>query len=324
MAAGALAGRAARWLLLGGVAVGGSAALSALDVCREYPSLCRYKCPARTREGYKPPFPVVGVGWKRTGTTSLSTFLVSVGFAPQVPAVRDENIGVFNAYGVSRKHLIAVSQDCYAFEDYPWCCDVHLLAKMKEERPDARFVLTVRDPGAWWASVSRWVEARPDKRRVYEQLLNARPLTREAAVRAMDEHNARVRALFAGGADSHRLLEVNVEAEESSALARRLCAFLGMASLETGECRTLFPGRSPVAYDRGHAPSPGAAGGLGRRLLRRGDAITAADGGLAIARRALPGARAAADAPNATYPRARPAHTSEQLDRSRSRQAPHS
>jgi len=166
--------------------------------------------------------------------------------------VRDEDVGEFNALGVNRKHLIAVSQECFAFEDYPWCCDAHLVAKMKELRPDARFILTVRDPHTWWASVSHWVTLHPAKRPVYERLLNTRPLHREGAVRAMEEHNARVRALFTGP-DRHRLIEVNIEAEDPGSLARRLCAFLGMGEVYAGRCRTTFPHRNRARYNARHA-----------------------------------------------------------------------
>jgi len=171
---------------------------------------------------------VFGVGFQKTGTSSLDAAFRILGYRTDK--------GVFiNAPGKKSslriappltrasvlKRVLTIAQEKEAFSDNPWPLLYHELDCLF---PDSRFVLTVREPGAWLASLVRhFGDAQSD---MLEWIYGCRSVRGNEA-RCLDvyeAHNAAVRAHFA--ARPGTLLEVNIEKQPRW---DELCAFLGKA-----------------------------------------------------------------------------------------------
>ncbi|KAK9908109.1 hypothetical protein WJX75_002841 [Coccomyxa subellipsoidea] len=110
---------------------------------------------------------VLGVGWCRTGTSSLKVALDILGFGPcfhgrfipYLPELRKQCY----AYGVGKKNNFPVVE---LFDEYKAAVDIPagLIPLLLDAYPAAKVILTVRDPETWYASVQdvivrlhRWV-----------------------------------------------------------------------------------------------------------------------------------------------------------------------
>jgi len=129
------------------------------------------------------PLQVIGAGFGRTGTASLKAALELLGFGPcyhmfeirrspwkagdWLPAVRGEALDWEKVF---RGYRSAV--------DWPTC---NFYVALAQAYPDARFVLTTRDPGSWydsvhrtlfavWRSFPRWTAVLPLFRPVHQLL----------------------------------------------------------------------------------------------------------------------------------------------------------
>ncbi len=88
---------------------------------------------------------VFGVGFHKTGTSSLAAALHRLGY--NVCGAQNEKAGDFLEGNINVFIELAKRYD--AFEDDPW----HLLYKeMDEAFPDSKFILTDRDVDAWYKS----------------------------------------------------------------------------------------------------------------------------------------------------------------------------
>jgi hypothetical protein len=118
---------------------------------------------------------------------------------------------------------LALAQDYRSFHDRPWNVG-DFYRHLDAQFPGSRFILTWREPEVWWRSTQRWLTVvhRDDPARMERFLKHCKTdrLDREAFLAAYAEHNAAIRAYFAGRAD---LLDINFEAEPRW---ERLCAFL--------------------------------------------------------------------------------------------------
>ena len=183
---------------------------------------------------------VIGAGLGRTGTLTLKTALEQLGFAPchhmvevfahpeQADFWRRAAEGeavdweeVFGAYNAS--------------VDWPSC---HFWRQLAARYPDAKIVLSLRDPERWWESmdatilqVTRAMFADPARRaamRFIELILVdqtlAGDLSRDNVIAAFERHNAAVRAAI----PSERLLVF-----EAAQGWTPLCQFLGVPVPET-------------------------------------------------------------------------------------------
>lgn len=88
---------------------------------------------------------VFGIGWARTGTTTLASCLKYLGFNHHGPllqacdaVVRGEFAGIFE-----------IASRFESFDDWPW---ILLFRELDEAFPGSRFVLTRRDPERWLRS----------------------------------------------------------------------------------------------------------------------------------------------------------------------------
>lgn len=168
---------------------------------------------------------VFGIGFHKTGTTSLGRALRSMGYRIQkgfnfnrpgkrivIPApvtlekVRDVAFGMVPRYA--------------AFEDNPWPL---LFRELDAAFPGSKFILTTRDPQRWIRSASRYFGTKTNG--MFELIYN-RPSfciagNEDFARARFERHNREVLEHFAGRPDD--LLVWNLEAEADWPL---LCDFL--------------------------------------------------------------------------------------------------
>lgn len=190
---------------------------------------------------------VIGAGFGRTGTTSVKAALETLGFGPCFhmselsarPALVD---GWLRRVTGEPVRWAALFDGYAATVDWPAAA---FWRELSETYPDAKVLLTVRDPRRWYDSMAatifrmrytdaasmppamrRLFESRPgveDQFRMVEKLIwqdtfGGRFADRDHAIRVFREHIAEVRAAIA----PERLLEYDVADGWDP-----LCAFLG-------------------------------------------------------------------------------------------------
>ncbi|WP_433888429.1 sulfotransferase family protein [Streptomyces sp. CA-111067] len=245
---------------------------------------------------------VIGAGLGRTGTTSLKKALEILGLGPtyhtrEIFRDPDRLADWENAVNGGETDWDAVFDGYRSTVDWPAAA---FWKELAEHYPDARVILTVRDPQEWYTSCARtiFISYRPgvhwtvlrglmriplmaaDKRlRNFRQVFDGvfrrhfgdRPISsREAAVEVFDEHLAAVRA----GVPARRLLEYRVtEGWEP------LCAFLELPVPEQpfpyeNDRRTWqrFTRRQVFRGMRRLALHPGSAGQAARAAQRANSA----------------------------------------------------
>jgi hypothetical protein len=93
---------------------------------------------------------VFGIGWAKTGTTSLGSCLRLLGYDHQgqrLELTRDVEAG-----DMGRIRALVEAKD--SFEDWPW---IVLYERLDEMFPGSRFILTERDPESWLESYRNMV-----------------------------------------------------------------------------------------------------------------------------------------------------------------------
>lgn len=160
---------------------------------------------------------VFGIGFHKTGTTSLGEALKVLGYrATGAVGTRDPEIG--RTYKELTREL---SHEYDAFEDNPWPL---VFREMDEMWPDAKFVLTYRDPQKWIASQVKHfgTKVTPMRQLIYGEARGC-PLGNEAHyIETYLRHNDDVRAHFSDRPE--KLLELNFEQGQGW---KELCEFLG-------------------------------------------------------------------------------------------------
>lgn len=169
---------------------------------------------------------VFGIGFQKTGTSSLDEAFRILGYRTDKgvfinTAAKRNSILIdpplTNAKVLER--VLPIAREKEAFSDNPWPL---LYRELDDLFPGSKFVLTVRDPQRWIASLLRHYGDRESD--LLEWLYGCRTVSgNEARCLAVHEaHNAAVRKYFAPRASS--LLEMDIE-QTQDWLA--LCAFLG-------------------------------------------------------------------------------------------------
>ena len=159
---------------------------------------------------------VFGVGFHKTGTTSLARALSILGYRVTGPnGVEDPTIGE-RALELAM-HLVPQFD---AFQDNPWPI---LFREMDERFPGSKFILTLRDPGPWYESVLRHFgqETTPMREWIYEG--HGSPVgNKDVYMRRFMRHNSEVLGYFRERPED--LLVMNITEGVGWGL---LCPFLG-------------------------------------------------------------------------------------------------
>ena len=128
---------------------------------------------------------------------------------------------------VHRNHALAIeiARQFRAFHDRPWNVgDFH--QTLDTTFPGSLFILTWRDPEAWWRSTERWLStSHPDdlaKLSRYYKHLHTDSVDKDRSIAGYLTHNDAVRRYFGDRSD---FLDINFEQGEGW---ERLCAFLGV------------------------------------------------------------------------------------------------
>lgn len=192
------------------------------------------------------------VGFHKTGTTSLRKALQILGHRVAGPdGVHDPDIAQTAAAMVAR-----LSHEHDAFQDNPWPL---FYAEMDAMWPDAKFILSLRDPDRWVASQVRHFGTKetPMRRFIYGDAHGC-PAGNEAVYRArIVAHNDAVRAHFADRPD--KLLPFAVEQGDGW---EALCGFLGFPTP-----RQPFPHLNAARVRE--APAPTSPLRTGLRAVKR-------------------------------------------------------
>ena len=163
---------------------------------------------------------VFGIGWAKTGTTTLGRCFEILGYNHQsqnlslVPQIIQGNF--------AKTLRIATAKE--SFEDWPWPL---VYREMDAAFPGSRFVLTTRAPNHWLASYRAMLAAQgvptPDLRDIRCQLFGVDPAiaSDEELVARYNRHNTEIMEYFK--LRSEQLLVVDWEAGDSW---KKLCHFL--------------------------------------------------------------------------------------------------
>lgn len=183
---------------------------------------------------------VIGAGFSRTGTLSLKSALEQLGFAPCYhmaevvfprPGCNEGHLDAwFDYYTAGRTiDLRALLRGYRAAVDVPACLHVR---EMLEAFPDARVVLTTRDPEAWfrsWQGLWALFEQARDPTRIvrYHKLLPLLDAILDKHLGGRIEHDGNIRFFNAHNEAIRRLVPADrlLEFEVSQGWGP-LCRFL--------------------------------------------------------------------------------------------------
>lgn len=164
---------------------------------------------------------IFGIGWARTGTTTLGTCFQILGYNHQ-----SQDLSLVPDLGrgdLSRIMALAAKKE--TFEDWPW---IILYQQLDEAFPGSRFVLTRRKTEAWLRSYTNLLATQgaasaelTEARRILYGLPFPN-VTEAQLIERYERHNAEVEQHFR--ARPGDLLAVDWEAGSGWA---ELCAFLG-------------------------------------------------------------------------------------------------
>ncbi|HEU4730488.1 MAG TPA: sulfotransferase [Kofleriaceae bacterium] len=184
---------------------------------------------------------VFGVGFHKTGTSSLGAALELLGYRVCGP------VGYLKPDIADTLHdtAFALIDDYDAFEDNPWPV---LYRELDERVPGSRFILTIRDPSAWIRSIVRhFGGATTPMRELIYGAGRGDPRGNETHyVARYQRHNTDVTAHFRGRSD---LLVMDLAAGHGWG---PLCGFLGAPRPEVA-----FPHLNEAAQREASPGTPG-------------------------------------------------------------------
>ncbi len=157
------------------------------------------------------------IGFQKTGTTSLHAALTMLGYNTASVVGRGLSADQLRAQALSL--CIATAEKVDAAQDMPWPL---FFRELDRALPGSKFVLTVRDPDAWFASVERHFGDRPDAMQEFVYGAAAPAGQRDRYLSVYKDHEAAVRRYFDGRPAD--LLVMDLEAGDGW---DTLCAFLG-------------------------------------------------------------------------------------------------
>jgi hypothetical protein len=155
------------------------------------------------------------IGLQKTGTTSLQYALSKLGYRVG---------GVFSIKDLQtreqmRERALSLLPRFDAVADNPWCV---LYPDLDRESPGAKFIMTVRDPERWYASVCSHFGEKPIRMHEWIYGVSAPVGHKQAYLRKLLEHQEAVRQYFINRPSD--LMEFDVSRGDGW---EKLCGFLG-------------------------------------------------------------------------------------------------
>lgn len=155
------------------------------------------------------------IGFHKTGTSSLDRALRILGYSVTGPNGQHDPDIASNVYAMAA----ALTKKFDAFQDNPWPI---IYRWCHENYPDAKFILTVRDPERWYQSQGNFGEnVTPMRKWIYGKNAGAPAGNREIYLARYNAHNAEVREYFRGNPN---FVEMDVTAGDGW---EKLCALVG-------------------------------------------------------------------------------------------------
>lgn len=164
---------------------------------------------------------VFGIGWAKTGTTTLGKCFEILGFNHQsqrLDLVKDVERGDLSK-------ILALAEEKDSFEDWPW---IILYKELDRAFPNSCFVLTKRSPDKWIRSYRSMLANQGEASRELNeirQVLYGLPfpeVTEEQLIDRYERHNAEVERYF-----NDRSTDLLVVDWEQGSGWKDLCEFLG-------------------------------------------------------------------------------------------------
>lgn len=158
---------------------------------------------------------VFGIGFHKTGTTSLAHALTTLGYTVAGPnGLNDPDIAT-NADRIAS----AIAERYDAFQDNPWPV---LYREMDERYPGSKFVLTLRPTDAWIQSQVRHFGETPSPMREWIYGAGCPKGNEDVYIARYERHNREVLDYFSQRPNDLLVLDLT-----ESAAWDELCAFLG-------------------------------------------------------------------------------------------------
>ena len=188
---------------------------------------------------------VFGIGWAKTGTTTLGRCLRILGYKHM-----SQRLDLVSAYASrDMPQLCEIVAEADSFEDWPW---ILLFRELDRAFPESSFILTTRDSQRWLTSYRNMLAKQgPAKPRMTEMRrvlydLDFPDVTDEDLLRRYKRHNEEVLHHFTDRPES--LLVVDWEKKHGWA---ELCGFL-----QTDCPNVEFPHENRGHYTQSDAVSP--------------------------------------------------------------------
>lgn len=97
---------------------------------------------------------VFGIGYNKTGTTSLETIFAMLGF--KVPLQTEQEVRIVRQLHLGNLRPLQEFVSAHdAFQDHPFA-QGQTYVQVDALFPDSKFILTIRDPEAWFDSLTRF------------------------------------------------------------------------------------------------------------------------------------------------------------------------
>ena len=163
---------------------------------------------------------VFGIGFQKTGTSSLMRALQTLGYRVCDGCGNADNPNIENE----------VYEICYslvekydAFEDHPWSV---LYRELDEKYPNSKFILTVRPTEQWIRSMCSHFGSQYTPMREWIYGVGHPQGNEEVYIERYERHNAEVKEYFKDRSNDLLILQMDGKTEEQQ-LWKSICDFLG-------------------------------------------------------------------------------------------------
>ena len=194
--------------------------------------------------GIAMPIKIFGLGFKKTGTTSLDSMfshLIDV-FGGSRPDENERASATSDMIKGNETSTLILAKEHNYFQDSPWCHEPNkLYQRLARLYPTSKFVLTTRNADEWYSSVLRWLQCAPgqkgkcSKRKMerYRAIFGASSNSRTDFIPAFEAHNSNVRQFFKEELNQpHRLLDIDLTKNKDHGNGvdwKIFCNFVGLS-----------------------------------------------------------------------------------------------